>query len=67
MYESFDGFNLDGEMFFDGWVSVFMANVDYFDCYFIFIDLVGSPKYISTFGEIKMIVESIRVVLHFLP
>ena len=61
------GLDLNREMFSDGWVSFFVSDVNHFNGYFLLICLVSTPEDVGAFGEIEVVIKTIRIVLDFLP
>jgi hypothetical protein len=54
-------------MFSDGRVSFFVSDVHHLNGYFLLICLVSTPEEVGAFGEIEMVIKTIRIVLDFLP
>lgn len=54
-------------MFLDDGICIFLADIDYFDGYFFFVGFVGAPEDVGSLGEVEVIVETVRIVLNFLP
>ena len=48
-------------------ICLFVFDIYNFDGNFLFVGFVDASEDITSFGEIKVIIKSIRVMLYFLP